>query len=186
MIFLDTSAIYAWADAADPNHAVAVRSLQAILESGEDLLTHNYVLVESVALLQARLGLLAANKLGRDAANFAVEWVDAELHAAAIHALDRPRPTPSESCGSRQLSGHAAPEGIDGVCVRSGLHLGRLSTVRRMTISRAATCDGNNDPCHPASPGGSARRRRARMCRPALPPGARSRKECEGTPLRGR
>jgi len=34
-----------------------------LLESGERLLTHNYVLVESLALLQARLGLAAAVKL---------------------------------------------------------------------------------------------------------------------------
>src|SRR5262249_40510768 len=32
VIFLDTSAIYAWADAADPNHSLAVRHLQVILE----------------------------------------------------------------------------------------------------------------------------------------------------------
>ena len=57
MIFLDTSAIYAWADAADPNHHTSVRRLQAILERGEELLTHNYVLVESLALLQSRLGV---------------------------------------------------------------------------------------------------------------------------------
>lgn len=59
MIFLDTSAIYAWANAADPNHRAAVRHLQAVLDAGEDLLTHNYVLVESLALLQARLGVTA-------------------------------------------------------------------------------------------------------------------------------
>ena len=46
MIFVDTSAIYAWTDAGDPNHRTAVRRLAAILERGEDLLTHNYVLVE--------------------------------------------------------------------------------------------------------------------------------------------
>lgn len=40
---------------------------------GEDLLTHNYVLVESMALLQARLGLKAAIKLGADATMFVVD-----------------------------------------------------------------------------------------------------------------
>lgn len=89
MIFLDTSAIYAWADGADPNHAMAVRRLQAILEAGEELLTHNYVLVESVALLQARLGLAAAIKLAKDSAAFVVEWVDDDLHAGGIGELER-------------------------------------------------------------------------------------------------
>lgn len=89
MTFLDTSAIYAWADRADPNHRAAVRRLEALLASGEDLLTHNYVLVESMALLQARLGVAPAVKLAQDAAAFVVEWVDDELHAAAVGELER-------------------------------------------------------------------------------------------------
>lgn len=89
MIFLDTSAIYAWADAADPNHHEAVRRLQAVLESGEELLTHNYVLVESIALLQARLGLAAASKLAKDSAMFVIHWVDDDLHTSGIRELER-------------------------------------------------------------------------------------------------
>ena len=91
MIFLDTSAIYAWADVADPNHHTAVRRLQALLENGEELLTHNYVLVESIALLQARLGIAAATKLVRDSTAFVIEWVDEELHASGAYELERSR-----------------------------------------------------------------------------------------------
>jgi uncharacterized protein len=91
VIFLDTSAIYAWADTADPNHHTAVRRLQAILESAEALLTHNYVLVESVALLQARLGLAAATKLAKDSTAFVIDWIDDELHASGIRELARSR-----------------------------------------------------------------------------------------------
>jgi uncharacterized protein len=91
VIFLDTSAVYAWADAADPNHPTAIRRLKAILASGEELLTHNYVLVESSALLQARLGLAAAIKLAKDSAAFVVEWIDDDLHAAGIRELERSR-----------------------------------------------------------------------------------------------
>lgn len=89
MIFLDTSAIYAWADTADPNHEASIRRLQAILESDETLLTHNYVLVESIALLQARLGLAAAIKLAKDATAFVIEWVDDDLHASGLRELER-------------------------------------------------------------------------------------------------
>jgi predicted nucleic acid-binding protein len=88
MIFLDTSAIYAWADVADPNHPIAIQRLRALLESGQGLLTHNYVLVESMALLHARLGLAAAVKLGKDATNFVIEWVDEGLHASGIRELE--------------------------------------------------------------------------------------------------
>jgi len=91
VIFLDTSAIYAWADTADANHHTAIRRLQRILDGGEDLLTHNYVLVESIALLQTRLGLTAATKLAGDATAFIIDWVDDELHAAGIRELARSR-----------------------------------------------------------------------------------------------
>lgn len=89
MIFLDTSAIYAWADTADPNHRTSVRRLQAIMNSRETLLTHNYVLVESLALLQARLGLAAAIKLAKDSRAFIIEWVDDDLHASGLQELER-------------------------------------------------------------------------------------------------
>ena len=89
MIFVDTSAIYAWADAADPNHRAAVRRLGAALETGEVLLTHNYVLLESLALLHARLGVSAAVKLANDSAAFVVEWVDEDLHASGLRELER-------------------------------------------------------------------------------------------------
>ncbi len=76
---------------ADANHRAAVRRLQAILDSREELLTHNYVLVESLALLQARLGLPAATKLAKDSHAFVVAWVDEDLHNAGLHQLERSR-----------------------------------------------------------------------------------------------
>jgi predicted nucleic acid-binding protein len=91
VIFVDTSAIYAWADAADTHQGSAVRRLQAILDSGDQLLTHNYVLVEALSLLQARLGLAAAVKLAKDSSAFVIDWVDDDLHAAGIRELERSR-----------------------------------------------------------------------------------------------
>ncbi len=91
MIFVDTSAIYAWADAADLNHRPAVRRLRAILDSGDRLLTHNYVLVEAHSLLQARLGVTAALKLAQDSSAFVIDWVDDDLHAAGVRELERSR-----------------------------------------------------------------------------------------------
>jgi predicted nucleic acid-binding protein len=89
VIFLDTSAIYAWADTADVNHPTALRRLQRILDEGEPLLTHNYVLVEAMALLQARLGVDTAVRLARDAKAFVVDWVDDDLHRAGVRELSR-------------------------------------------------------------------------------------------------
>ena len=57
MIFLDTSAIFALADANDPNHAQALRLLAHANDNDEEILVHNYILVEAAALMQRRLGL---------------------------------------------------------------------------------------------------------------------------------
>ncbi len=89
MIFLDTSAIYAMADQADPYHEVARERFGKLIDAGEEILTHNYILVESMALLQSRLGLSAALRLARDARAFVVEWVDQLTHEEAVRRLAR-------------------------------------------------------------------------------------------------
>jgi predicted nucleic acid-binding protein len=89
MIFLDTSAIYALADKADPNHAVAYKKFDLASKSGETFLLHNYILVECAALLQARLGLQSALLFLEDAQAFEVEWVDLALHQEAVKELEK-------------------------------------------------------------------------------------------------
>jgi predicted nucleic acid-binding protein len=89
MIFLDTSAIYALADKADPNHITAYKKFDLASKSGEIFLLHNYVLVESAALLQARLGLQAALLFLEDAQAFEVEWVDLDLQQEAVRELKK-------------------------------------------------------------------------------------------------
>jgi len=89
MIFLDTSGIYALADKADTNHRNAYSKFEAVLKSGETFLLHNYILMESAALLQARLGLPSAILFLKDAKSFEVEWVDPDLHEEAVRELER-------------------------------------------------------------------------------------------------
>ncbi len=84
MIFLDTSAIYALADRADSNHPTAKEHFSQILKSGAPLLTHNYVLAESFALLQYRLGLSVALAFARSIRSLEIDWIDQEVHTAAI------------------------------------------------------------------------------------------------------
>ena len=91
MTFLDTSAIYALADRNDPHHQAAKVKLQALLEREEAILTHNYVLVESMALVQNRLGLTAAIKLTESARAFQLEWVEIRLHNDAVRRLKASR-----------------------------------------------------------------------------------------------
>ena len=89
MIFLDTSAIYALADKADPNHATAYKKFDLASKSGEIFLLHNYVLVESATLLQARLGLQSALLFLEDAQAFEVEWVDLDLQQEGVRELKK-------------------------------------------------------------------------------------------------
>lgn len=87
MIFLDTSAIYAMADQADPRYERAKERFEVLLDMGEGILTHNYVLVEAMALIQSRLGLTAALKLAHDCGAFDIEWVDEATHEEAVRCL---------------------------------------------------------------------------------------------------
>jgi len=89
VIFLDTSAIYALADPNDPNHANAYKNFDLALKSGETFLLHNYILVESAALLQARLGFQSAILFLKDAQSFEIEWIDQDLHDEAVKELER-------------------------------------------------------------------------------------------------
>ena len=87
MIFLDTSLIYALADRHDEFHGVARHRFDLALRSRRPLVTHSYVLVETMALLQRRLSLQAALEFSRDAAVLEIEWVGANLHREALAAL---------------------------------------------------------------------------------------------------
>ena len=87
MIFLDTSAVIALADSSDDNHAEAVAALANATAQGLGVLTHNYILVESAALLQSRIGLRSALAFLSDAEKFTVHWVTPRDHADAVALL---------------------------------------------------------------------------------------------------
>lgn len=87
MIFLDTSAIYALADVSDPFHRTVRERFEALVDADEEILTHNYVLVETMALLQTRLGQAVAVKFAHDARAFEIDWVDQATHEEAVREL---------------------------------------------------------------------------------------------------
>ena len=87
MIFLDTSAIYSLADVRDEMHIEALRIFEAAEKANEEILTHSYVLVESTALLQKRLGLNVALAFLQESTNFTIVWVDNDLHGAGVEHL---------------------------------------------------------------------------------------------------
>jgi predicted nucleic acid-binding protein len=84
-VFLDTSAVLAVLDAGDLHHPEADAIWQRLLASNERLLSTNYVLVETFALVQRRLGMDAVRAVEREIVPLLdVHWVDAEAHQAAI------------------------------------------------------------------------------------------------------
>ena len=87
-LFVDTSALFAFLDADQPRHAEVIDAWERAVMEERRLFTSNYVLVESFALVQHRLGLEPVRAL----ADILVPmlrplWIDEELHAAAVAAL---------------------------------------------------------------------------------------------------
>ncbi len=87
MIFVDTSALFALANDRDLKHWEARLAFDRLLQAERRLLTHSYVLSESMALLHQRLGRAAALALAAETRAFDIEWVDEPLHRAAVDAL---------------------------------------------------------------------------------------------------
>lgn len=95
--FVDTSALYALLNAQDPNHQAAAQAWSGLHERHETLTTSNYVLVETIALIQRRLGVQAVRDFQASFAPlFVVVWADAPLHERAMAAV--------LAIGSRDLS----------------------------------------------------------------------------------
>jgi uncharacterized protein len=87
-IFIDTSAFYALLDRDDENHSKAKKAWPEIVDAAETLVTSNYVLVETTALLQSRLGLEAVRGFQEDLVPLLyVEFVTLDLHRLAVTAL---------------------------------------------------------------------------------------------------
>jgi predicted nucleic acid-binding protein len=88
VIFVDTAAFYALTDGRDPNHARARDTLGALRAADVALLTHEYVVLETTALVQRRLGLATLRRFVDDILPLAeIAWVDQSLHMEAREAL---------------------------------------------------------------------------------------------------
>jgi predicted nucleic acid-binding protein len=87
-VFIDTSAFYALLDRDDENHRRAKDAWTILLKNGNTLITSNYVLVETFALIQHRMGIEAVRGFQNDILPLVnVEFVDAGLHRSGVSAL---------------------------------------------------------------------------------------------------
>lgn len=83
-VFMDTSAFYALMDRSDSNHEQAASHWASLLKKDLYLCTGNYVIVETLALLQSRLGFEAGNLWYRDVLSLAeILWIDGSMHNLA-------------------------------------------------------------------------------------------------------
>lgn len=86
-IFVDTSAFLAVLDGSDKNHKNAKPFWEKIISSGDVLLCHNYILVETSALILRRFGMEAVRVFEQDIFPILrIIWVTQEVHSAAVSA----------------------------------------------------------------------------------------------------
>ncbi len=86
--YIDTSAFLALLNADDRYHASAVAVWRQLLGEKEPLVCNNYVLVETITLLQNRFGQDAVRVFQEDILPVVtINWVDVSIHLQAISAL---------------------------------------------------------------------------------------------------
>ena len=86
--FVDTSAFFAVLDADDANHPSAQKEWERLLAGEAKLVTTSYILVETLALLQHRIGFDAVRTFHTDLMPILrVEWIDEGLHEAALSGV---------------------------------------------------------------------------------------------------
>lgn len=87
-VFIDTSAFVAMQVAEDENHQPAASLWKRLVDGNEQLVTSNYIIVETCALLQRRAGMSAVRTFLQDILSIVlVEWVDLALHLEGIAGL---------------------------------------------------------------------------------------------------
>ena len=88
MTFIDTSALLAVLDGNDQHHSRA-RAIWEELVAGEaGLVCTSYVLVETFALLQSRLGIAAVRTFQDDVVPLLnIEWLEVQHHQRSVAAL---------------------------------------------------------------------------------------------------
>ncbi len=119
MILIDTSAFLALLDKNDAFHQRATKEWATLLYEGNSCVTNNYVLLESIAIIQRRLGVKAVQELSENVLpHIQVDWIDEFKHENDFGSL--------LSANRRNLS---------------LVDISAFATMRRLGISKVFTFD---------------------------------------------
>jgi uncharacterized protein len=122
-VFADTSAFIALLIAEDENHKAAGEIWKNLLEGDEQVVTSNYVILETCAVLSRRSGMSTVRTFVEDIAPIVVvEWVGMELHALGLSGM--------------LMSGKRGPSLVD--CVS-------FAIMRKLNQRKAFTFDSHFD-----------------------------------------
>jgi predicted nucleic acid-binding protein len=87
-VLIDTSAFLAIIHRDDKNHTTAKAIWHRLIHENVTLICTNYIIVESFALIQSRLGMTAVRAFEENIVPILhIEWVDQTLHQAGIAAF---------------------------------------------------------------------------------------------------
>ncbi len=85
-VFVDTSALMAGLIPEDEHHEEARSLWQRLIAEHEELVTTNYVVLETCALMHRRFGPNAVSRLLSLLSIVQVQWVDVSLHETGVAA----------------------------------------------------------------------------------------------------
>jgi predicted nucleic acid-binding protein len=88
VIFIDTSALIALVDDQDVFHANAIQQWRILLENQETLLCNNYVVLETMSLIQRRFGMRYIDLLNSEFLYLLkLHWIDEEEHHSVVQTF---------------------------------------------------------------------------------------------------
>jgi len=88
VVFVDTSALYALLDRLEQRHSLARATWGELMDSNAVVRTTSYVLLETAAIVQNRLGLRAVRILHDEITHvLTVDWISEESHTQGVEAM---------------------------------------------------------------------------------------------------
>ena len=87
-VYIDTSAFVALMDADEAVHTAARKAFEQLLEADAVLVTSNYVLLETCALIQRRIGIKALKTFHDDLFPLiTIKWINESAHQAGMNTV---------------------------------------------------------------------------------------------------